>query len=137
LYDHEAKKGLRSTAAAKLEDRVTASDEESDELCAHDVSEHGLLSIEAKSCQRLPAWLKDAVYQAESCARDGLVPVIVLHEDCCRYNDAVVVVQLSPLTHELIDSTVVKKKGRSQRGLISDSYSFGGGVGADDRLCWN
>ncbi len=41
--------------------------------------EHARLSIEVKSRKWLPVWLEDALCQAEESAKEGQVPVAVLH----------------------------------------------------------
>jgi hypothetical protein len=56
--------------------------------------EHATLSIEVKSRKTLPAWLLDALAQARAAAKDGRVPVVILHQDRQRYRDAAVVVGL-------------------------------------------
>jgi hypothetical protein len=58
---------------------------------------HERLSIEVKSRKKLPAWLEDAMKQAEACARDGQLPLIVLHQDGQRYQDALIVMRLKDL----------------------------------------
>jgi hypothetical protein len=45
----------------------------------------------------LPAWLKHAMAQAEAAARDGKVPVVVLHERGQRHADDLVVLRLGDL----------------------------------------
>jgi hypothetical protein len=59
--------------------------------------EHPLLSIEVKQRQRLPAWLLDALAQAEAAARDGKLPVVVLHQAGQRYDEALCVIRLDDL----------------------------------------
>lgn len=59
--------------------------------------EHERLSIEVKHRQRLPAWLHDAMSQAEAAARDGKLPVVVLHETGQRYDAALCVIRLDRL----------------------------------------
>ena len=59
--------------------------------------EHPTLSIECKSRKKLPAWLEDAMKQAEACVRDGQLPLIVLHQDGQRYQDALIVMRLKNL----------------------------------------
>jgi hypothetical protein len=56
--------------------------------------EHPTLSIECKSRKKLPAWIEDAMRQAEASARDGRLPVVVLHEDRVPYAESLVVVRL-------------------------------------------
>jgi hypothetical protein len=56
---------------------------------------HHQLSIEVKSRKRLPAWLEDAMKQAEASATDGQVPVAVLHQDSQRYTDCLVLLRLA------------------------------------------
>jgi hypothetical protein len=58
---------------------------------------HPDLSIEVKSRKTLPAWLEDALKQAEASARDGQLPVAVLHGRRRRYGDALVVLRASEL----------------------------------------
>ena len=57
--------------------------------------EHRVLSIEVKNRRSLPAWLLDALSQAQAASTDGKLPVAVLHQDGRRYADALVVVRLS------------------------------------------
>ena len=59
--------------------------------------QHERLSIEVKSRRKLPAWLEDAMKQAEVCARDGQLPLIVLHQDEQRYQNALIVMRLKDL----------------------------------------
>jgi hypothetical protein len=56
--------------------------------------EHPTLSIECKSRKKLPAWIEDAMNQAEASAKDGRLPVVVLHEDRAPYAESLVVVRL-------------------------------------------
>ncbi len=56
--------------------------------------EHPALSIEVKSRKTLPAWLLDALEQAQAASEDGRLPVAVLHQDRKPYRDALVVVRL-------------------------------------------
>lgn len=58
-------------------------------------AEHPTLSIEIKHRAELPAWLHDAMAQAEASARAGQTPIAVLHEARMRYSDSFVVVRLS------------------------------------------
>lgn len=55
---------------------------------------HELLSIEVKSRRSLPSWLEEAMNQAEASAKDGQLPVAVLHQDGQRYADSLVVLRL-------------------------------------------
>ena len=59
--------------------------------------EHPTLSIECKSRKKLPAWLEDAMKQAEVCADDGQLPLVVLHQDGQTYQDALIVLRLKNL----------------------------------------
>jgi hypothetical protein len=56
--------------------------------------EHPTLSIEVKSRKKIPAWLEDALRQAEASTKDGQLPIIVLHEDGQRYSSSLVVLRL-------------------------------------------
>jgi hypothetical protein len=56
--------------------------------------EHPTLAIEVKSCRRLPGWLEEALEQAEASAKDGQLPIAILHQDSRRYADCLVVLPL-------------------------------------------
>jgi hypothetical protein len=60
---------------------------------------HEHLSIEVKSRRRLPAWIEDAMKQAEACAKEGQLPIAVFHQDGKKYREALVVVRLSELAN--------------------------------------
>ena len=57
--------------------------------------EHPTLSVEVKARASFPAWLEDALKQAELSASEGKTPVAVLHPDRRPYRDALVVLRLS------------------------------------------
>lgn len=57
--------------------------------------EHDWLAIECKQRRVLPAWIRDALAQARASARDGQLPVAILHETGRRYARALVVVELA------------------------------------------
>jgi hypothetical protein len=59
--------------------------------------QHNFLSIEVKSRKKLPAWIEDAMTQAETCAQGGQLPLVVLHQDNQHYQDALVVMRLKVL----------------------------------------
>ena len=63
--------------------------------------EHPELSIEVKSRKTLPAWLMDALEQAQAATEDGRLPVAVLHQDRKPYTDALVVVRLEDFANYL------------------------------------
>lgn len=65
--------------------------------------EHPTLSVEVKARAAFPAWLENALKQAELSATDGKTPVAVLHPDRRRYRDALVVLRLSEFA-ELVGS---------------------------------
>lgn len=55
--------------------------------------EHPILSLEAKSRQVLPAWIKYAVSQARAANKTGeKLPVVVLHEVGTRYDNDLYVI---------------------------------------------
>ncbi len=70
---------------------------------------HERLSIEVKSRKKLPAWIEDAVRQAEASARDGQLPVAVLHHDGRRYSDCLVVLRLKDFVSSM------RGEGRRER----------------------
>lgn len=57
--------------------------------------EHPTLSVEVKARAGFPAWLEDALRQAEASAVEGKTPVAILHPDRRRYSEALVVLRLS------------------------------------------
>jgi hypothetical protein len=57
--------------------------------------EHPTLSIECKSRKKLPIWIENAMRQAEASARDGRLPVVVLHQDRTPYTESLVLLRLS------------------------------------------
>ncbi len=62
---------------------------------------HDHLSIEVKSRRKLPAWIEDAMKQAEASAKDGQLPVAVLHQDARRYAESLVVLRLEDFSNYL------------------------------------
>jgi hypothetical protein len=56
---------------------------------------HPWLSLEVKDRATLPAWLLDAMAQAEASATPAQLPVAVLHRAGDRYDRALVVLRLS------------------------------------------
>ena len=56
--------------------------------------EHPALAVEVKSRKRLPGWLEEALKRAEASAKDGQLPVAILHQDTRRYADCLVVLRL-------------------------------------------
>lgn len=71
--------------------------------------EHPTLSVEVKARASFPAWLEDALRQAELSATEGKTPAVVLHRDRKPYRDALVICRLSEfaeLVAELEASTL-------------------------------
>jgi hypothetical protein len=56
--------------------------------------EHPTLSIECKNRKKLPAWIEDAMNQAEASAKDGQLPVVVLHQDRAPYAESLILSRL-------------------------------------------
>lgn len=56
---------------------------------------HPDLSSEVKSRASIPGWLEEAVQQAEASARDGQLPVAIIHEDFRGFDTSLVVVRLA------------------------------------------
>jgi len=56
------------------------------------------LSIEVKTRRSLPAWLHDALAQAERNAQLGTLPVVVLHQVGTRYDDDMIVMSMKSFT---------------------------------------
>lgn len=64
--------------------------------------EHPALSIEVKSRKSLPAWLLDALNQAQAASKDGKkMPVVVLHQDHAPYAHSLVVLRLKDFADHL------------------------------------
>lgn len=55
---------------------------------------HPWLSLEVKTREELPAWLHEAMTQAEAAAKPDQLPLAVLHEVGAPYRDALCVVRL-------------------------------------------
>ena len=58
---------------------------------------HPTLAVEVKTRKKLPAWLGEALEQAEASAGASQTPVAVLHQRGQRYRDALVVMRLKDL----------------------------------------
>jgi hypothetical protein len=58
---------------------------------------HDSLSLEVKSRKSAPAWLTEAMEQAEASSRDGRFPVSVIHVQGKPYADALCVMRLEDL----------------------------------------
>jgi hypothetical protein len=56
---------------------------------------HELFSIEVKSRKTIPAWLEDAMRQAEVSVKGKRLPVVVLHQDHRPYTESLVLLRLS------------------------------------------
>lgn len=56
--------------------------------------EHEWLSIEVKHRKKLPNWIADAMSQAQASQRGEQLPIVVLHENRQRFDDAYVVIRL-------------------------------------------
>jgi Holliday junction resolvase len=63
--------------------------------------EHPTLSIECKSRKKLPAWIEDAMKQAEASAKDGRLPVVVLHQDRTPYVKSLALLRLENFAYYL------------------------------------
>jgi hypothetical protein len=63
--------------------------------------EHPILSVECKSRKKLPAWIEDAMNQAEASVKDGQLPVVVLHQDRAPYAQSLVVLRLEDFAGHL------------------------------------
>ena len=59
--------------------------------------EHERLSLEVKHRRTIPAWIEDALAQAESSSTDGKLPVAVLHGNGARYGKSLCVLRLESL----------------------------------------
>lgn len=56
--------------------------------------EHEWLSIEVKHRKTLPKWMADAMEQAQASKRGEQLPIVVLHENRQKFDDAYVVIRL-------------------------------------------
>ena len=74
--------------------------------------EHPSFSVEVKARASFPAWLEDALHQAECSARNGKIPAVVLHQDRGPYLDALVVFRLSEFA-ELVGGSDIRTTKRS------------------------
>lgn len=60
--------------------------------------QHEWLSPEVKSYSTVPKWLLEAMTQAEAAAKDGELPVAIVHKKGQKVEDSLVVVRLSDFT---------------------------------------
>lgn len=59
---------------------------------------HDKYSIEVKHKKELPAWIKDAMDQAEQANVSGdKLPIVILHEKYVKYADSLVLIRLKDL----------------------------------------
>lgn len=101
-------------------------------------TEHLILSVEVKSREN-PTWLEDAMTQAETSATDNELPVVVLHQDGIRYEDALVVTQLKNFA-ELMAGAEKPEAERAEEvpsSPIATVYTDGGCLGhVEGRGAW-
>jgi hypothetical protein len=64
---------------------------------------HLAIAAEVKSRKRLPAWIADAMQQAETSAFPYKLPVAVLLQDGTSYENALVVMRFKDFTHLLVE----------------------------------
>ena len=57
--------------------------------------DHKLLSIEVKSRKTIPAWLEDAMRQAEVSVKGKRLPVVLVQHDHRPYTESLVLLRLS------------------------------------------
>ena len=57
--------------------------------------EHDWLSIEVKHRRTIPAWIIDAMAQAEASQRDGQLPVTILHGHRMPVGESLVIMRLA------------------------------------------
>lgn len=70
--------------------------------------ESAWLSVEVKHRKELPAWLTGAIAQARANATPGKLPMVLLHEAGRRYDDSLVVMQLSEFLEWFVGAEVAE-----------------------------
>jgi hypothetical protein len=60
--------------------------------------QHPWLSIECKHRKAIPLWIADGMAQAVASARDGQLPVVIVHEGGQRHGNDIVMVKLRDWT---------------------------------------
>ncbi len=63
--------------------------------------EHDQLSMEVKSRKILPAWILEALDQAQAASENGRIPVALLHQPSRKYADSLCVLRLKDLSRLL------------------------------------
>jgi len=63
---------------------------------------HDWLSVEVKTRKSLPAWLREAMAQAEHNSPAGRLPVVVLHQVVQRHDGDLVVLRLGDFTEYML-----------------------------------
>jgi len=91
MSDRSWKRSERRVAAILGGERVPVSGRARGDV--PDVA-HPWLCPEIKHRKSLPAWILDAMSQARAAARDGQLPIVVLHEAGRRHDDNLVLVRL-------------------------------------------
>lgn len=56
--------------------------------------EHDWLSIEVKTREKLPAWIRDAQAQADASNKGNQLSIVILHEKGRRYADSHIMMRL-------------------------------------------
>lgn len=57
--------------------------------------EHPRFSLEIKHRNKIPLWLYDALDQAEQAAKEGRMPVAIIHESGRNHDEDLVIIKLS------------------------------------------
>ena len=58
---------------------------------------HNTFSVEVKHKQELPAWLNEAMEQAEAAVTDDKMPIVILHEKGKNYAESLTILKLSDI----------------------------------------
>jgi len=53
------------------------------------------LSVEVKNREAVPLWLLDGMKQAHAAAKEGQLPVVILHKVGTRYSDSILCLSMS------------------------------------------
>lgn len=90
-------------------------------LGGHDV-DCGWLRVEVKTRKTLPAWVLDALTQAEGHGADGVLSAVVLHQERMEYGDALICMRLSDFRDWFGDG--LAQLGGAMDGASDDDLSI-------------
>jgi ribonuclease HI len=96
------------------------------------------LSTTVKSRKRLPAWLKNAMNQAEASTSGNKLPILILRQDGAPYEDALVLMRLKDLSDDLAEGQKPEPERRDESASrpVVEIWTDGGCRGNPGKGAW-